>query len=182
MYLTNQYKYLIIINIKIWKGDKMPLQRKSNETIYQGREAYVKIDAKALHETGEVKIIGEPIEAEQVVKKVPRNGFEITYLAYFCDLFDKLGGKKYVVFKYIIEHKNADNQLIITNRELSQKCNVGINTVTDTLKLLKDAGLISTRTGAIMLFPKLSMRGTDRKEAYLMQKFETFDNKEEKEV
>lgn len=160
----------------------MPLQKKSNDTIYQGREAYVKIDARALHETGEVKIIGEPIEAEQVVKKVPRNGFEITYLAYFCDLFDKLGGKKYIVFKYIIENKNSENQLIITSRELAEKCNVGINTVTDTLKLLKTANLISTRTGAIMLLPKLAHRGSDKKEAYLMQKFEAFDNNKSDDI
>lgn len=157
----------------------MPLQKKSNDTIYQGREAYVKIDAKALHETGEVKIIGEPIEAEQIVKKVPRNGFEITYLAYFCDLFDKLGGKKYVVFKYIIEHKNADNQLIITNRELAEKTKTSLQTVSDTIRLLKEARLITVRTGAIMLLPRLAHRGSDRKEAYLMQKFETFDNREE---
>lgn len=156
----------------------MPLQRKSSETIYQGREAYVQIDSRALHETGEIKIIGEPIEAEQVVKKVPRNGFEITYLAYFCDLFDKLGGKKYTVFKYIIEHKNSDNQLVITMRELAEKTNTSTKTVNDTIKLLREAGLISTRTGAIMLYPRLSMRGSDRKEAYLMQKFEAFDNKE----
>lgn len=153
----------------------MPLQKKSNDTIYKGREAYVRIDSKALNETGEIKIIGEPIEADEVVKKVQRNGFEITYLAYFCDLFDKLGGKKYVVFKYIIENKNSENQLIITNRELATKCNVGINTVTETLKLLKTANLISVRTGAIMLLPKLAHRGSDRKEAYLMQKFESFE-------
>ena len=153
----------------------VPLQKKSNDTIYKGREAYVRIDSKALNETGEIKIIGEPIEADEVVKKVQRNGFEITYLAYFCDLFDKLCGKKYVVFKYIIENKNSENQLIITNRELATKCNVGINTVTETLKLLKTANLISVRTGAIMLLPKLAHRGSDRKEAYLMQKFESFE-------
>lgn len=156
----------------------MPYQKKTSETIYQGREAYVKIDSEVLHSSGEIKIIGEPIEAEQIVKKVPRNGFEITYLAYFCDLFDKLGGKKYLVFKYILNNKNADNQLIITNRELAKKCEVGINTVTETLKLLKEAGLIQTRVGSIMLMPKLSHKGNDRKEAYLMQKFETFDNQE----
>lgn len=154
----------------------MPLQKKSTDTIYQGREAYVQIDANLLHETGEVKIVGEPIEAEQIVKKVPRNGFEITYLAYFCDLFDKLGGRKYTVFKYIIEHKNSDNQLIITIRELAEKTNTSTKTVNDTIKLLKEAGLISTRTGAIMLLPKLAHRGSDRKEAYLMQKFEAFEN------
>ena len=154
----------------------MSLQKKSTDTIYQGREAYVQIDANLLHETGEVKIVGEPIEAEQIVKKVPRNGFEITYLAYFCDLFDKLGGRKYTVFKYIIEHKNSDNQLIITIRELAEKTNTSTKTVNDTIKLLKEAGLISTRTGAIMLFPKLAHRGNDRKEAYLMQKFEAFED------
>ena len=154
----------------------MPLQKKSSNTLYQGREAYVKIDAKLLHATGEIKITSDPIEAEQIVKKVPRAGFEITYLAYFCDLFDKLGGKKYAVFKYIIEHKSAENTLIITNRELAEKTGTSLQTVSDTLKLLRDANLISTRSGSIMLLPRLAHRGSDRKEAYLMQKFEAFDN------
>ena len=152
----------------------MPYQHKSPETIYRGQEAYVKIDPKALQETGEVKIIGDPILADEVIKKVNRNGFEITYLAYFIDLFDKLGGKKYVVFKYIIEHKSAENTLIITVRELAEKTGTSTRTVQDTLKLLKEAGLVKCRTGAIMLVPKLAHRGSDRREAYLMQKFEVF--------
>lgn len=152
----------------------MPYQHKSPETIYHGQEAYVKIDPRALKEHGEVRIIGEPILADEVIKKVNRNGFEITYLAYFIDLFDKLGGKKYVVFKYIIENKSADNTLIITVRELAQKTGTSTRTVQDTLKLLREAGLIKCRTGAIMLVPKLAHRGSDRREAYLMQKFEVF--------
>ena len=120
----------------------MPYQHKSPETIYHGQEAYVKIDPKALKENGEVRIIGEPILADEVIKKVNRNGFEITYLAYFIDLFDKLGGKKYVVFKYIIENKSADNTLIITVRELAEKTGTSTRTVQDTLKLLREAGLI----------------------------------------
>ena len=121
----------------------MPLQHKSPETIYRGQEAYVRIDAQAFQEHGEVKITGEPIIADEVVKKVNRNGFEITYLTYLVDLFDKLGGKKYTVFKY--------------------------------------SGLISRRTGAIMLLPKLAHRGSDRREAYLMQKFVEFDDGEQTE-
>lgn len=158
----------------------MSYQHKENDTIYKGREAYVKIDSKALQETGEIHIIGEPILADEVVKKVDRNGFEITYLAYFLDLFDKLGGKRYTVFKYIIENKSSENTLIITVRELAEKTNTSTRTVQDTLKLLKEAGLIKTRTGAIMLVPKLAHRGSNRKEAYLMQKFETFTDEEVK--
>lgn len=151
----------------------MPLHKSETKTIYQGREMYAPVGINK--ETGELQIIGDTFEADQVVRKVERQGFEITYLAYFIDLFDKLGGQKYKVFKYIIEHKNADNQLIITNRELAKKCGVGINTVTETLKLLREAGLVNTRTGSIMLLPKLAHRGSSKKELYLMQKFEAFD-------
>ena len=34
------------------------------------------------------------------------------------------------------------------------------------LKLLEESGLISRRTGAIMLLPKVAHRGSDRREAY----------------
>lgn len=145
----------------------MALQKKSNNTIYQGKDVWVN------------QRTGETIEADQVIRKVPRNGFEITYLAYFMDLFDKLGGKKYVVFKYILSHKSSENTLIITNRELAKECQVGINTVTDTLKLLKEAGLITQRTGAIMLHPQLAHRGSEKKEAYLLQRFVEFGDSEE---
>ena len=47
-------------------------------------------------------------------------------------------GQKYKVFKYIVEHKSADNTLIITNRELAQRCDVSTKTITETLKLLKE--------------------------------------------
>lgn len=148
----------------------MPLQKKESTTIYQDRDIWVN------QRTGEI------IEADQVIKKVPRNGFEITYLAYFIELFDQLGGKKYKVFKYIIENKNVENQLIITNRELAKKTNTSKQTVTDTLKLLKNANLIEQRTGAIMLNPKLAHRGNDKKEAFLLARFEEFNDEKKEDL
>ena len=140
----------------------MTLQNKSNNTIYQRTDEWVN------------QRTGETIEADQVIRKVPRNGFEITYLAYFMDLFDKLGGKKYVVFKYILSNKSTENTLIITNRELAEKTGTSLQTVSDTLKLLRESGLLTQRTGAIMLHPQLAHRGSERKEAYLLQKFVSF--------
>ena len=141
----------------------MPYQKKTNETIYQDKDVWIN------QRTGKV------IEADQVIKKVPRNGFEITYLSYFFDLFDQLGGQKYKVFKYIIENKNSDNQLIITTRELAEKTKTSLPTVSATLKLLKESNLIQQRTGAIMLNPKLAHRGKDTKEKYLLTKFDMFE-------
>lgn len=146
----------------------MGLQQKENSTIYQDRDVWVN------QRTGEV------IEADQVIKKVPRNGFEITYLTYFMELFDQLGGRKYKVFKYIIENKNSENQLIITTRELAVKTKTSLPTVSATLKLLKESKLIEQRTGAIMLNPKLAHRGNDKKEAFLLTRFEEFNDENEK--
>ena len=156
----------------------MPKYHKETKTIYQGKEGYVQIDLQALQETGEVKVISEPILADASITKCDRNGFEITYLAYLFDVFDQLGGQKYKVFKYIVEHKSSDNTLIITNRELAAKCDVSTKTISETLKLLKEKGLIATRTGAIMVLPKIAHRGKVGREQFLMHKFQEFGNEE----
>lgn len=156
----------------------MPKYHKEIKTIYQGKEMWVQVDPQKLQETGEIRTIGEPVVADASITRCDRNGFEITYLAYLFDVFDQLGGQKYKVFKYIIEHKSADNTLIITNRELAQKCNVSTKTITETLKLLKEKGLIATRTGAIMILPKIAHRGKMGREQFLMHKFQEFSNQE----
>ena len=149
----------------------MPKYQKETKTIYQGKEMWVQVDPQALQETGEIKLV-----ADASITKCDRNGFEITYLAYLFDVFDQLGGQKYKVFKYIVEHKSSDNTLIITNRELAKNCGVTIDTVSRTLKLLKEKGLIATRTGAIMVLPKIAHRGKVGREQFLMHKFEEFEN------
>lgn len=118
---------------------------------------------------------GEEITAAKVLKRIARDDFEITYIAYLMDIFNKLGGKKYAILKYIIRNKTLDNTLIITNRELAKAVGVSTYTVVETLRMLKDAGLINTRTGAIILNPKIVMKGSKEKELYLIQKFESFD-------
>lgn len=138
----------------------------------------MQIDLQALQETGEVKVISDPILADASITKCDRNGFEITYLAYLFDVFDQLGGQKYKVFKYIVEHKSSDNTLIITNRELAAKCDVSTKTISETLKLLKEKGLIATRTGAIMVLPKIAHRGKVGREQFLMHKFQEFGKEE----
>lgn len=155
-------------------GEAVPLHKRETKTLYQGKEAYVQIDLKTLTETGEVKQIGDPFVADASITKVDRNGFEITYLAYLFDVFDQLGGQKYKVFKYIVENKSSENTLIITTRELAEKCKVSTKTVSEALKLLRDKGLIATRTGAIMLLPKIAHRGRKGREQYLMHKFQEF--------
>lgn len=146
-----------------------------NNQIYEGTEFWVKIDKKKYVEDGILEAIQEPTEVDATRKKVNRSGFEITYLSYLFDIFDKLGGQRYKVFKYIVENKSRENILIITQRELAEKTKTSTKTVNETLKFLKDINMISIRTGAIMLAPKVAHYGGIGTERYLLQKFEAFD-------
>ena len=119
---------------------------------------------------------GEIIEVDFLLKDIKnsRSDFEITYLNNLFNLFDTLGGKKYAVIKYLIENRNNINQLEITIRELAKKINVNKETVVETLALLRKANIINTKTGLIMINPKLINKGSATNERYLLQKFTSF--------
>jgi len=143
----------------------MPKQRVENEVIYNGKSRWQNL------ETGEI------IETDEVIKKTPRNGFMITYLSAIIQLIDSLGNKKMQVVKYILANMDkSTNTLIITTPELAKKANVSRQTVSDTLKTLEEAQIITRRTGAIMIHPNLIHRGSDSKEKYLLARFRDFDN------
>lgn len=131
---------------------------------YTGREVWIN------QSTGEVR------EVDTFEKPVGRDkGFMITYLAEIINLIETLGNKKMIVVKYILENMSkTENTLIITTRELANKCGVGLNTVVETLKLLEEANIIERRTGAIMVSPRLMNNWRASKEASMMVKYYEF--------
>ena len=131
---------------------------------------YVEID-KCFTDTGEIKIIGSPINVTEAEQKTPRGGFEIAYMSALFDLFDKLGGKKYLVLQYLLKHKDGMNCINMTNTELAEKVGVGRNTVVDTMKILTEAGIVVRKGTVIRFSPRLFVKGDAKKEAYIMRKF-----------
>jgi DNA-binding MarR family transcriptional regulator len=94
------------------------------------------------------------------------------------DLFDLLGGQKYKVAAYIMKNRAKENNILVTTiQELAEKVNVSTQTVLNTLQRLESGGLISRKTGSILVNAKLIHRGDAKKERYLLQKFECFDEK-----
>lgn len=133
-------------------------------TKYIGKEVWVN---KSTGEVREVDTFEKPIGRE--------NGFMITYLAEIINLIETLGNKKMLVVKYILANMSkSENTLIITTRELAEKCNVSHTVVLKTLKLLEDSQIIERRTGAIMVSPKLMNNWKAPKEASMMIKYYEF--------
>jgi len=146
----------------------MPKERAENEVLYNGTSRWKNL------ETGEV------IEANDVIKKTSRNGFMITYLTAIIQLIDNLGNKKMEVVKYILQNmEKSTNTLIMTTPELAKKAKVSRQTVSDTLKILEQAQIITRKTGAIMIHPQLMHRGNQGKEKYLLARFQEWGKDEE---
>ena len=146
----------------------MAKEKKENRILYSGVDEWVNT------RTGEV------IHANQIIKKTDRNGFMITYLSAIINLIESLGNRKMQVVKYILENMDkSTNTLIITNRELAEKSGTSLDTVTKTIKVLKAAKIINTRTGAIMITPELVHRGKKSKEQFLLTRFQEFGDSEE---
>ena len=141
----------------------MPKQIKENSTIYTGTSTWIN------------KETGEEITTTDIVKKTGRNGFMITYLSSIINLMDRLGNKKMLVVKYLLENMDkSTNTLIITTQKLADKTKVSKPIVIETLKILQDANIITRQTGAIMIHPELIHRGSEEKEKFLLARFEEF--------
>ena len=139
----------------------MPKQKKENNALYVGQDIWIN------------ERTGEKITFNQIIKKTSGNEFMITYLSTMINLIDRLGNKKMQVVKYILENMDkSTNTLIITTRELSNKTTVSKPVVLDTLKILEDAKIIARRTGSIMIHSDLVHRGNEKKEKYLLVRFE----------
>lgn len=142
---------------------------RKDRTKYTGREVWIN------QKTGEVR------EIDAFEREVGRKeAFMITYLGEIINMIETLGNKKMQVVKYILQNMcKTNNTLIITTRELAEKCDVSLQTATDTLKLLETAGIIERRTGAIMVSPKLVNNWRGGKEATMMIKYKEFSGNEE---
>lgn len=134
--------------------------------------AYVEIDLELLKATGEIRITSAPIIAPTITEKVPRGKFEITYTAELFDIMKTLGNKKIEVLSYILDHKDGNNSLNMTNLQLSKTLGVARQTVVDTMKILSAANLVRRENSVIMVSPRLMVKGNQLREAWLMRKYE----------
>jgi len=135
-------------------------------------KAYVEIDLELLKSTGEIRIISDPIIAPTLTQKVPRGKFEITYTAELFNILKELGNKKIEILSYMLDHKDGNNSLNMTNTELAQVTKSSRPTVIETMNILKEANLVHRKGTVIMINPNLMVKGNQLREAWLMRKYE----------
>lgn len=145
---------------------------------------YQKIDGKAYLDTGEVVPIGDPKTWDEMYgddfEKVPNSGFGIHRLEWYCKLLEVIGGKKGKVAAYLIKKKDSRNVYIGRVSDIVVETDVSLQTVTEAIKIMRQADLIKTMTCAYMVNPGCEHKGNRKREAYLMKEYATFGRRKSK--
>lgn len=143
---------------------------------------YVMIDSEAYLEHGEVVISGPPISEQDIIEadyqkgdKEPYTYFGVHRTKELYEFINALGGKRGEFISYLLQKKNADNQILQRRiKDLAEEAGVSMQTANDALKFMRANGFIKTNTNILMINPRLDRRGNRRKEARLLNIYETF--------
>lgn len=140
---------------------------------------YVKVDMASYRETGEIKVIGLPIDSEEIMyeelqREISNSGFAIHRPDWFYRLIEKIGGAKGKVVTSIMRRKNIENKIEGRVKDIVEWSGCSLKTVMDTLNIMRENDMLKTRTGMMMLNPGVEHRGDRQREAALMRLYSTF--------
>jgi DNA-binding transcriptional regulator YhcF (GntR family) len=100
-------------------------------------------------------------------------GFHKTWLQDLTNLLLLIGGQKVKVLNHILLSMDRENTFIGTVRGMSEKLNLSVETVTKSIKILKDSGYLKMlQNGIYMVNPDLIIRGGSTKRQIVKAKFE----------
>lgn len=123
---------------------------------------------------------GEIIPAPEVEEKTNENFLKMQVMT-MATVIKHIGNKKMQVINYIMDHINYSNNILLTTqRELADKLGFSTKTVNETIKDLRKANILKTRTNAIMLSPELVYKGRRGKGNYMIFKFSHFNDDDTK--
>lgn len=136
--------------------------RKKKTTIY-GNETIFK-----QNEDGELV----PLEATVIDEEWDETrdiNFEKIWLGEVMSALEEVGNKKIKVANYILTHRDkSTNYLIETQRQIAQKCEVSLQTVSSTIKALESADLITCKSGIYQVNPeRIAYGGHNKRMAIL---------------
>lgn len=134
-----------------------------------------KIEQNKLHKASKthskkVKVVGSAdylnprtgeIENFQVIRMEDRDfNFHKIWLSAIINSLDIIGNQKTRLAFWIIEHLDSNNQLVMTQRQISKKSGISLRTVTDTLGILQDSKFLQRiNVGAYRVNPDVLFKG-----------------------
>jgi len=124
------------------------------------------------HETGELK----KFQVIDIKEKTDAN-FHKIWLSHILAAFDELGNQKLKVLTYLLENMNKENIIIGTQRVLADKIGVSNQTLSVTLKILREGDIIATpQSGVIRFNPSVIFKGYHSTRMNILYKYSAEKN------
>lgn len=142
-----------------------------NNTVITKREERVKAINYIDEETGEVTTVQAKIPAKS---KCVDYGWDKLFLDNFLDVALSVCSSKETVMYYLILNRNADNKINITQKELSAKLSLSIQTVNLAITILKRKNFLKYKNGVYMINPDVIFKGTNEKRMKVLQRYYSF--------
>lgn len=131
------------------RSDRLKQQTTKNKVKVIGTEQYINVS------TGELE--------EMQVTTIEERDYNFTkiWMKNLILTMDIVGNQKTKFCFWLIDHLNRDNILIGTQRDMAEDCNVSLQTVSVTLKLLMDANFLRKKqSGVYIVNPDVIYKGT----------------------
>lgn len=104
---------------------------------------------------------GEVIELPQFVIKGGDFNFEKAWIWHLASAYKLIGNKSVEILNFLFENKNSENQIVMTQRIISEKTKIGIATVNRVMRKLKKCNVITApQSGVYRINPEIVFRGS----------------------
>ena len=109
------------------------------------------------------RVTGEELNVDIFIEKASKAGWQKAYAKTVSEYIKCGDGKSVDLLAYIIEHKEYNNLLNGTQRELAKKAGVSLDVVTRTMRGLQKKKLIKlVRAGCYMVSPNIMRNGNNK--------------------
>ncbi len=118
------------------------------------------------------------IQEMQVVSLEDRDfNFTKIWLFHIAQSLDMIGNKKIEVLNHLINNINSENQYIGTLRQISEKTNISLDTVSKTMKALKESDFLkNVNQGVYQINPNILFKGGKGKRMNVLMQYNNIDS------
>lgn len=106
--------------------------------------------------------------------------FHKLWLGHILNSIDLIGNQKTKLAFWILDNLNSENQLIMTQREISEKTGIARGTITSTIKALIDSNFLKMQqVGVYQVNPDVLFKGGKNARMNVLIKYHENKNEEE---
>jgi|TARA_R100000908_G_C3751224_1_gene145829 hypothetical protein len=159
---------MIITEQKKWRVMTKKTKTTSKKQVVVSQQEFIN------KETGE-------LEKFNVVNQYDQDfNFEKLWLGHILDSLDIIGNKKIKVLNWLLANKNAQNQVIGTQRKIAKSAQVSLQVVSNTMSMLIQSNLIKkVQDGVYMLNPEIIFKGKNSQRMNVLLRYNNINQIEQ---